>query len=71
MLCHIGKLEYDEQYPFFRIQKVALYDKRDLSAEQVEEIIRSGDDNHYVAIISKATFENVFRSLLYQAEEDR
>lgn len=62
---HVKMIEYVEKYDFWCDQdKVALFDDRDISEEEVNKLIRAGDEYHpHVVFITKTQYDNVFRSL--------
>ena len=62
---HVKTIEYTEKYDFWTEQdKVALFDDRDISEEEVNKLIREGDEYHpHVISMIKKQYDNVFRSL--------
>lgn len=65
---HVKMIEYEVRYPgelfTFSEDKVALFDGRDISEEEVNKLIREEVDEHpFVVFMTKAQYENVFRSL--------
>lgn len=62
---HVKMIEYTEKYDFWDAQdKVALFDGRDISEEEVNKLIREGVEYHpRVVFITKTQYGNVFRSL--------
>lgn len=65
MILRRNKYEYTEKYDFWTEQdNVALFDDRDISEEEVNRLIREGDEYHpHVAFMTKKQYDNVFRSL--------
>lgn len=65
---HVRIIEYEVRYPgkLFTVSedKVALFDERDISEEEINKLIRKEDDEHpFVVFMTKAQYENIFRSL--------
>ena len=62
---HVKMIEYTEKYDFWTEQdKVALFDGRDISEEEVNKLIREGDEYHpRVVFMTKKHYDNVFRIL--------
>ena len=62
---HVKMIEYTEKWDMWSEQdNVALFDDRDISEEEVNKLIREGDEYHpYVVFMTKKQYENVFRSL--------
>ena len=62
---HVKMIEYTEKYDFWAEQdNVALVDDRDISEEEVNRLIREGDEYHpRVVFMTKKQYNNVFRSL--------
>ena len=65
---HVKMIEYKVAYSgelfTFSEDKVALFDGRDVSEEEVNKLIREEVDEHpFVVVMTKEQYENVFRSL--------
>lgn len=62
---HVKMIEYTEKYDFWAEQdNVALFDDRDISEEEVNKLIRGGDEYYpHVVFMTKKQYNNVFRSL--------
>lgn len=62
---HVKMIEYTEKFDMWCEQdNVALFDDRDISEEEVNKLIREGDEYHpRVVFITKTQYDNVFRSL--------
>ena len=62
---HVKMIEYTSYWIFGGYEnKVALFDDRDITEEEVKRLIRQEDEKHpYVVFITKTQYNNVFRSL--------
>ena len=62
---HVKMIEYTEKYDFWAEQdNVALFDDRDISEEEVNKLIREGDEYYpHVVFMTKKQYDDVFRSL--------
>lgn len=60
----VTMIEYKNQIGLIQEDMVALFDKRDYSEEQIKKIIKLYDSYKGVIMISKRTYETVFRSLI-------
>ena len=65
---YVKMIEYEVRYSgellTFSEEKVALFDGRDISEEEVNKLIREEVDEHpFVVFMTNEQYENVFRSL--------
>lgn len=65
---HVKMIEYKVRYPgelfTFSEDKVALFDGRDISGDEVNKLIREGiEEDPFVVLMTKEQYDNVFRSL--------
>ena len=62
-LAHLTIAEYDEKYGTRIFEQVALFDDRQISAEEVFEAAEEGLEYHpYIAFMSKQQYEGVFKA---------
>lgn len=65
---HVAMVPYTEELGLLKLEKVALFDERDFTEEQVSKIIRLYSEYKGVIMITKETYEQVFRSLIKKGE---
>lgn len=65
---HIQALFYDVHYGNNVVQQVALFDERDIAREEVSRLIRAEQYDSRVIIITQKQYEQVFRSLMNNEE---
>lgn len=63
---YITTISFTENFsPSVSMNKVAIYDNRDLTTEQAIDLISSGTDGrHDIVTMSEETYERVFRSII-------
>lgn len=64
---HVAMVPYTEELGQLKLEKVALFDERDFTDKEINQIIRLHSvDTEYrgVIMVSKETYEQVFRSLI-------
>lgn len=62
MLEHLMFFEYEERYGPIRMEKVALFNANHLTTEEVTRIIRSGEYNCNLIIMSKDQWVQIFKN---------
>ena len=66
---HMKKIEYAEAYPGgLECPMIALFDDRQISADEVRKHIRSGEYSPFVIVTTQTQFNNVFASLINKEE---
>lgn len=65
---HVAMLPYTEELGLLKLEKVALFDERDFTEKEVNQIIRLYSEYKGVIMVSKETYEQVFRSLIKKGE---
>lgn len=61
---HLKKIEFTEGWASCEIPQIAMFDDRQISAEDVRKHIRSGEYSPFIIICTTTQFSNVFASLI-------
>lgn len=66
---HLKKIEFTESFPLFEIPHVALFDDRQISAEEVTRRIKAGEPSSRIIVCTQKQFNNVFASLINKEQK--
>lgn len=60
---HVKMMELTINYGDWSYDRIALFDDRDITPEQVIKLVREADQNEYFVLLTKEQYKNIFRSL--------
>ncbi len=60
----VMSIDYIETKGNYVLEKTVIYNKNEISEDEVKRIIKSGDYSKYILIMYREQFESVFKSLI-------
>ena len=68
-LKHIKQITFTECWPGYEVKKVAIFDDRKISGEEVTKLLKCGEPSPFVIVATETQCNNVFGSLMNHQEE--
>ena len=69
MIRHIKRITFTERWPEYEVTKVAIFDDRKITGEEVTKLIKSGESSPFVIVATETQVNNVFGSLINKEED--
>lgn len=68
MIRHIKRITFTECWPEYEVTKVAIFDDRKITGEEVTKLIKLGEPSPFVIVATETQVNNVFESLMLNKE---
>lgn len=68
MVRHIKRITFTERWPEYEVTKVAIFDDRKITGEEVTKLIKLGEYSPFVIVATETQVNNVFESLMLNKE---